>query len=33
MGRLDARFEPGEPSGRHATWRRAVERSLAWDLG
>ena len=33
MWRLDARFEPGEPSGRHATWRRAVERSLAWDLG
>jgi len=32
MWRLDARFEPGEPSGRHATWRRAVERSLAWDL-
>ena len=28
MWRLDARFEPGEPSGRHDAWRRAVERSL-----
>ena len=31
MWRLDARFDPGEPSGRHGTWRRAVERSLRWD--
>ena len=30
MWRLDARFEPGQPSGRHDTWRRAVERSLDW---
>ncbi|MFM8601380.1 MAG: glycerol kinase GlpK [Actinomycetota bacterium] len=30
MWELDARFEPGQPSGRHATWRRAVERSLDW---
>ena len=30
MWQLDARFEPGQPSGRHDTWRRAVERSLDW---
>ena len=30
MWRLDARFEPHQPSGRHATWKRAVERSLRW---
>ena len=30
MWKLDARFEPNSPSGRHATWRRAVERSLRW---
>jgi glycerol kinase len=28
---LDARFEPGAPSGEHAQWLRAVERSLHWD--
>ena len=31
MWRLDTRFEPGQPSGRHDTWRRAVERSLDWS--
>ena len=30
MWELDARFEPGTPSGRHHTWTRAVERSLRW---
>jgi glycerol kinase len=30
MWQLDARFEPGQPSGRHDSWRRAVERSLDW---
>ena len=30
MWRLDSRFEPGAPSGRHDTWKRAVERSLRW---
>jgi glycerol kinase len=28
---LDARFEPGSPSGEHGQWLRAVERSLNWD--
>ena len=28
---LDARFEPGSPTGRRAEWNRAVERSLAWS--
>ena len=30
MWSLDARFTPGQESGRHSTWRRAVERSLRW---
>ncbi|MEY3588406.1 MAG: glycerol kinase, partial [Actinomycetota bacterium] len=30
MWKLDARFEPAAPSGRHDTWKRAVERSLRW---
>ena len=33
MWNLDARFEPGTPSGRHAQWKRAVERSLHWETG
>lgn len=32
MWRLDARFEPNAPSGRHDTWRRAVDRSLRWAI-
>lgn len=31
MWQLDARFEPGSPSGQHPQWLRAVERSLRWD--
>ena len=30
MWEMDRRFEPGAPSGRHAGWSRAVQRSLAW---
>ena len=30
MWTLDARFAPGTESGRHPTWKRAVERSLRW---
>jgi glycerol kinase len=30
LWRLDARFEPGSPTGRREEWTRAVERSLAW---
>lgn len=28
---VDRRFQPAEPSGQHAQWLRAVERSLRWS--